>query len=267
VDKAPELLAGTLILPRLLSLLALFALACGGGSLVMPPAEQEGGADAATSAPDATADANLLLPDLETLEPQQVHVQTSPLTGEREMRFQTIVLNKGAGPLTLLGNYDPKSDSTHAYQIISSRDGTEKSRFAGAFVFHATHNHWHFEDFTQFELWSYRPGGRLDALVAGTGKLTFCIFDTVPVLDDATTEPAYPGCGNEFQGISIGWGDIYEAIVPGQHIDLTGVPDGRYAFRSTTDPDNLLVESDDGNNSVVVYIEINGLSLRFLDEP
>ena len=237
------------------------AAACDGGNF--PPPGQ-GGADPTQTqtpppAPTSTPapDPNLLLPDMETLAPEQLYVQISPQTGVRELRFATTVINSGAGPLTMLGAYDPKSDRTNAYQLISTRQGTERSRFAGSFVFHEGHNHWHFEDFTQFELWTYEPDGGLDDLLASTGKLTFCIFDTVPVLDNATPDRAFPGCGNELQGISVGWGDTYEAFVPGQRIDLTGVPDGRYALRSTADPDNRLVESNDSNNSIVVYVAIS----------
>ena len=243
--------------------------ACDGGSL---PPDGEGGADPAqrpepTLPPPPAPDPNLLLPDLETLEPEQLFVQVSPRDGTRELRFATTVINSGAGPLTMLGTYDPKSASTHAYQLISTRQGTEQSRFAGSFIFHDTHGHWHFEDFTRFELWSYKPGGSLDAMLTTTGKLTFCIFDTLPVLDDATPDPAFAGCGNELQGISVGWGDTYEAIVPGQHLNLTNVPDGRYALRSTADPANLLVESNERNNDIVVYVEIIGLALELLNGP
>jgi subtilase family serine protease len=65
----------------------------------------------------------------------------------------------------------------------------------------------------------------------------------------------------------VGWGDTYEATVPGQHLNLTSVPDGRYALRSTADPDNLLVESNERNNDVIVYVEITGLALDVLDGP
>ena len=125
-----------------------------------------------------------------------------------------------------------------------------------------------FESFTEFELWTYGPGGGLDQLLATTGKMTFCVTDSDRVSGapaNAPTTAAYGGCGQVTQGISVGWSDTYWSTTPGQELDIRGVSNGRYAIRTTVDPENRLVESDDTNNSAVIYVEISGNSIRRLN--
>jgi hypothetical protein len=50
-------------------------------------------------------------------------------------------------------------------------------------------------------------------------------------------------------GISVGWRDVYLASLPGQVLDIEGVPDGNYCVAVTSDPDGRLLESDDSNNT------------------
>jgi hypothetical protein len=52
------------------------------------------------------------------------------------------------------------------------------------------------------------------------------------------------------QGESIGHGDIYQRYLPGQWIDVTGVPDGGYCLVTTADPGGQPVESSDADNSL-----------------
>ena len=157
---------------------------------------------------------------------------------------------------------------TRATQLVHSAafDGSEE-RFVGSFVFHPGHTHWHFEDFTAFELWTYRPGGDLDQLMATSGKMTFCLMDDDP-LDpapaNAPARAAFGGCNSRVQGISVGWGDTYGAHLVGQELDIAAVPDGRYALRSTVDPDNRLLETDDSNNDTVVFVQLTGMRLQVL---
>ncbi|HLF37050.1 MAG TPA: lysyl oxidase family protein, partial [Anaerolineales bacterium] len=66
-------------------------------------------------------------------------------------------------------------------------------------------------------------------------------------------------------GLSVGWADVYDHYLPGQSIDISGLPDGIYALMSTADPYNLIQESDETNNAAVVYLEIKGTQVSILD--
>ena len=218
-----------------------------------------------------TADPDLLLPDLQALPPEELAVETDARDGTRKIRFSTTTINRGEGPLDMRGAFNPATGRTRATQRIVSRvaDGVVE-RVAGEFVFHPGHDHWHFESFTEFELWTYRPGGELERQLATTGKMTFCVMDTSRIASPppgAPTRGAYGGCGRDTQGISAGWGDTYRASTPGQELDIRGVPDGRYAIRSTADPENRLLETDDTNNSSIVYIQLTGNRIERLPGP
>lgn len=202
----------------------------------------------------------LLLPDLEVRPTDRLSVELDAPTGARLIRFGTTVTNLGSGPLEMKGESDPETGRTQATQRIMRRDGDgHVERFTGDFVFHPAHDHWHFESFTEFELWTYHPDGTLNRLVATTGKITFCLRDTgrVDPSRSDVSPAAYTKCGKSIQGISAGWQDTYGPSVPGQQLDVTNVPDGRYAIRTTVDPENRILEADDDNNSSVAYVQLD----------
>ena len=219
--------------------------------------------------PRVELDGGLLLPDLEMVTPESLYIEVDRETGDRAIRFDTTVANLGQGPLELVGTYDPATDQTRAIQRIRTRAGGVVERFVGSFVFHPGHSHWHFEDFTAIELWSHGPDGSLEELEATTDKMTFCLMDSERVeasRPGVASRGAFGGCGQGVQGISVGWADVYGPTLPGQELDISGVPDGRYAVRSTADPDNRLPETDETNNTVIAYVEIRGTSIAVLGE-
>lgn len=266
-------------------LLALLVMACGDGDpmaehrgLGQAPSREltplAGGAEgrtlpSATMVAEATADAPRdLLPDLQILPPRELYIEEGEAV--RTLRFSTTVVNRGEGPLDIAGSYDAGSGITTATQRIHRDDGGIVEQVAGAFMFHPGHEHWHFEDFTMLELWTYDDDGELDEMKATTGKATFCAVDEV-LEDESLTHvpegPSFLECGQGVQGISVGWSDTYTADLIGQELDITGVPDGRYAVRTLADPAERLREGDDGNNALVVYVELRGTEIELRDGP
>jgi hypothetical protein len=77
----------------------------------------------------------------------------------------------------------------------------------------------------------------------------------------------YGTCTYGRQGLSVGWVDVYDHYLPGQSIDISGLPDGTYALMSTADPYNLIQESDETNNAAVVYLQIEGGRVSVVDRP
>jgi hypothetical protein len=51
------------------------------------------------------------------------------------------------------------------------------------------------------------------------------------------------------EGISVGWGDVYEAWRDGQYLDVTGLPAGRYLLVHRVNQGGLLKESSYANNA------------------
>lgn len=117
------------------------------------------------------------------------------------------------------------------------------------------HNHWHFKDFTNYELLDDQ--GR--DVVTGR-KQAFCLMDIRRVGADARRRPSHT-CNAP--GISVGWADIYSYSLDGQWIDVTGVPAGTYTLRVTVNYGRLINESDYRDNTATVRnVVIPGSSYR-----
>ena len=91
---------------------------------------------------------------------------------------------------------------------------------------------------------------------------------------DTSTYPINPpditGCqAVTTQGISSGWADAYQLPLPGQELEITGLPRGHYCLTSRTDPLNVLAELDDENNVRRVHIALRPAKLvvQKLDSP
>ncbi|KAL9189438.1 hypothetical protein ACHAXT_009113 [Thalassiosira profunda] len=103
------------------------------------------------------------------------------------------------------------------------------------------HKHWHFKEFTYYELINSVTG----EIITGR-KQAFCLMD-IRRMDPSAGGATY-GCGN--QGISAGWADIYSYNLDGQHIDITGVPAGTYELRVTINAGGAIAETDHTDNTV-----------------
>jgi Lysyl oxidase len=226
--------------------------------------------------------ATRLTPDLQTLKPYKISVETTS-SGERRLRFSNEVVNAGSGPLEVVpksedcnGDGKVKNDRT-AYQRLYSdangngyfERGTDTSfttNRAGCMVFHPAHHHWHFEDFADYELKRLADG----SVVASSTKVTFCMEDSRRVLPNALGSPSTPyftTCSRtSAEGISIGWSDIYGASLRDQFISIEGVPDRDYCLVSTADPSNKLIEGNDDNNRASTALHLSGNTVSVLDQ-
>lgn len=221
----------------------------------------------ATSTP---VNSSLLLPDLQAEPPVELYIQLNPDTFERELWFDSRVINIGDGPLEMIGKYDRQSNKTRAVQRIETKQDTFQEIVVGYFVYHEAHKHWHFEDFIELEIFPYDPKGAPDKLVATTGKTTYCLHDVDRMSSPLPNSPifaVYLGCDPVVQGLSVGWRDVYISTLPGQQLNIQNLPDDRYMLRMTADPENLIMEKDDDNNSSVIYIEIRGRRVSVIPAP
>ncbi|HEY7400152.1 MAG TPA: lysyl oxidase family protein [Actinomycetota bacterium] len=216
-------------------------------------------------------------PNLQTLTPTDLSIEVLP-NGHKKLRLTNEVSNVGAGPIELKPR---KKDCDHDGKLQNDRtafqrvyedanangvfdrgtDVTFHRHKVGCFEFDKAHGHWHFQDYARYELFE------LDGtLVRQHAKVGFCLLDTDQVAIGLPGEPAsaYYGtdvsvCGDlDVQGVSVGWADIYQAPLPGQSIGIAGVPDGNYCLVSTVDPENLVHETDEGDNEARLQIQITG---------
>ena len=169
------------------------------------------------------------------------------------LRFSNTVWNAGEGPLELRGE-TVSAQRTKVYQRIYDETSAFSEQVVGEFIFHPAHNHWHFENFAEYELWTkaeydtWIASNRVRGQAQKRGSKTiFCMMDTAKVqnLPGSPSTKAYSSCGQILQGISVGWGDTYGYNLPEQWIDLgtSKLTDGTYVLRSVVDHKNTLIES------------------------
>lgn len=179
--------------------------------------------------------------------------------GQSLLRLATTGWNAGTGPLELVagevvtGSDPPKQK---VYQRVYVNGGAPVLSYAGSFTYHAGHNHIHFDDYATYSLQPVNAPGGSERL--GT-KTTFCVMDTNKIngaLPGAPSGAVYSTCGNQIQGISVGWGDTYGAHLAGQEIDFTDNADGVYRLRIELDPKKLVVESNENDNVSCVLLNI-----------
>src|SRR5262245_66089059 len=127
--------------------------------------------------------------------------------GVKQLVFSATTWNNGDGPLVLVaGETDAATLKQKVYQRVFLSDGTFYNRVAGDFVWHPSHNHFHFEDYAVYTLQPFNAPG---ASSRTSAKTSFCVMDTTAVdttLPGAPKKPVYVICGNAMQGMSVGWG-------------------------------------------------------------
>ena len=210
--------------------------------------------------PAASRSASPLYPDLRALPPRNLRLDTVTVdeATHHVLRFTITVWNAGEGPLELRGA--SSEDQTFVYQRVYDEAGEFAEQLVGEFIFHPAHNHWHFENFAEYELWTrsdydrWLTGATEDwgaarwrgSKTTGQGE-SVCVRDSRPVDSRPDSPPSrvYHSCDRDVQGVSVGWGDTYRYNLPEQWIDVgeTPLPDGEYVLRLIADPRNLLYES------------------------
>jgi hypothetical protein len=205
-----------------------------------------------------------LMPDLSTMPFGGISIRHEG--GRTVLRFGNTVGNQGLGVLELRprrrdcdGDGDVSNDRLAIQRIYEDTDasgaferGTDliaRTVEVGCMVFHPAHDHWHLQGFARYELRSMATG----AVVAASPKVSFCARDSLPAFPDLPGFSAFPYYGacsrNSITGLSVGWADLYEASLPGQDLDVTGLPNGRYCLTSVADPKDRIDEADETNNA------------------
>lgn len=179
--------------------------------------------------------------------------------------FTSEVYNVGNGPFIVNGaRKSTKVTNMTASQVINSTDGSSRTVSNTGVWYYATnsdHEHWHYKKFDVFTLKNH--SGKL---VANSSKQGFCLGDRgkgLQSLPNAVAQPVYvEHCGLKKRrllsingGISVGWGDDYNAFLEGQSINVTKVPAGTYCLehRATSEFEELTRD----NNVAVALLAID----------
>ncbi len=185
--------------------------------------------------------------------------------GNDQLTFGANIANLGSGPLVVEG-YRVNESTMTATQWEYRNGVPVKSSSAGEFEWDARegHMHWHFEDIAQYDLVA------ANGSITRSGKQAFCLAPTDPI--DLTipgaeqrvdTDRLWSACGGQSalwirQVLPAGWGDTYYQGLPGQAFDITGLPNGTYSVRVTTNFRNRLKEATASNNVSNARILLGG---------
>jgi hypothetical protein len=201
----------------------------------------------------------LLCPNLRIGTPTDLYVQRAGR--QVRLRATSDVRSRGLGPMELRGRRNGQL-TMETNQRIYRRGGGHIDipsgatlRFTGVGYYFGGH-YWKVHQLARFELRRATPDGKLGEVVRTGPKLNYCLRD----LD--RTRPGrrsplgrhYPGCNqNPYRdrvtlGTSVGWSDIYPADYDKQWIDVAGLR-GCFALTMTVDPEELLFESHESDNS------------------
>lgn len=205
-----------------------------------------------------------LLPDLGVAPIQDVLIEQTQ-DGKRIFRFSTRIANVGAGPIELVAKRPSLEGDFTVFQRIRRANGTSFLRRTSAPMIYAgavPHAHWHLKSIVRYELRRLGTGSKVWSSV----KRDFCFYDESgyrPALHGAPRTSFYARKRCEEQpklqlttGISVGWLDLYHWSIPGQDLDATRLPKGRYRLLNTVDPKNWFRERNERNNTTWVDVEI-----------
>ncbi len=214
---------------------------------------------------DRITPAVAMLPDLNP-DPANLSGWTvSTVGGVTELAYATGMQNIGKGAFELRGTTTiiNNPDGTQS-QIVDQRIYNDDLTFtdvpAGAFVYHPTHGHVHYDDFAVGRIRT-RPTANWEdgSIVAYGPKTSFCLLDLShnnPQLPGSPANSVYNSCSSKVQGISVGYKDIYSSGLDGQQIDITGLPNGDYWLEVEADPMNHVQETDETNNTTRIPISL-----------
>src|SRR5688572_29348077 len=165
-----------------------------------------------------------------------IQFDTFSIPGRKLMRFSTAIANAGDGPVELLAGQANPDGTQQVHQRLYNFDPVTKAftfhsdRLAGNFIYHAGHNHLHFEGYAEYRLLTNvngQPGGaafRSDGTEVLGEKVGFCLINVTTYNSSHpgyNTSPTGYGCGNR-QGISVGRADVYSSGLDAQWVDVTG---------------------------------------------
>ena len=207
-----------------------------------------------------------LLPDLRQERPAGL-VLTRAGTRFR-LGFDSAASNVGRGALVIVGTRPYRRAATMgATQVIRLEDGRAQRRKSVGllrYVRSPDHSHWHLMPFMRYEL---RRATNLARAVRDR-KTGFCLGDRYELEMRSRVKPSEKvfrsRCGLSApwrlrvrEGISVGYGDDYDANLEGQYLNITGLSKGRYYLVHRVNGGRRLRESNYANNMAWLLLRVS----------
>jgi hypothetical protein len=222
----------------------------------------------ATAAPIAYPDLQVLMPT------NDMYVVASG--GQRTLEFTHITSDLGAGPLEIRPSYNAATGIAQGYQALYTEPKPGTWTFDHTVPIVGPMRWVPPSDYAfpldRFWLYDVGTGGGPGRIVASSPKVDFCMTSDTFVggVPDAPAENEYPSgeCSSPEGrlGLTVGWGDQYEATDGGEGIDISNLPNGTYWLRGEVDPYHYLQESNTGNDITDTKLQIEGTKVTVLEQ-
>ena len=225
-------------------------------------------ASAAGAEPIAYPDLQLLMP---TGDIAIVHKNST-----RTLEFTHITWDAGAGPLEIRPSYNPATGISQGYQALYTSPSPGVWTFShtvpivGPMIWIAPSDYRFPLD--KFGLHTVAPGGGVGTEVSTSAKVDYCMTSDTRVggVPNTPTNNEYPGseCAKPEGrlGLSVGWGDQYEATDGGEGIPISSLADGTYWLQAIVDPYHYFAESNTANDITDTKLQIEGDTVRVLEQ-
>lgn len=201
----------------------------------------------------------LLCPNLRIGKPADLYLDYGG--GRALLRATSDVESRGRGPIELRGH----RNGWHTMRVNQRihRVGGGRLVLPTRATLHFTNvgsyfggSYWKVHQLARFELYRVGPKRRIGRLVRTSPKLNYCLRDLERTGPGRRSphDRHYPGCDQDpytdavTLGTSVGWSDIYPADYDKQWIQVGGLR-GCFAFTMTVDPQHLLYESNEHDNT------------------
>ena len=216
----------------------------------------------------------ITFPDLQSVIPT-ADIYIVSAEGKRTLEFTHITSDLGAGPLEMRPIYNKATGISQGYQALYTMPSPGVWKFAYTVpivgpMYYVGGGDYRFP-FDRFAVYSSTEG-QAGSVVATSPKELYCMTSDVFVggVPNSPSSNGYPSgnCSRPegILGLSVGWGDEYDATDGGEGIDITSLPDGVYWLRAETDPDHYFQESNPANNITDTKIAIEGASVKVLEQ-
>ena len=146
--------------------------------------------------------------------------------------YGIIEIQRSSGAISLAGDgalevwaNEAEGNTQDVFQRIYQANGSSRDVEAGGFTYFEPHGHSHFDEFVLFNLREVNPDGSIGEVVAsGDSKYSFCLLNIRQPFPELTENAIIAdgrggtSCGDDVQGISVGYSDVYNSNLENQWI-------------------------------------------------
>jgi hypothetical protein len=214
-------------------------------------------------------------PDLQLLMPTG-EISILHTGGTRTLEFTHVTWDAGAGPWEIRPSYNATTGISQGYQALYTSPSPGVWKFdhtvpiVGPMIWQPPSDY----NFPLDRFWLYTvaPEGGLGTLVSTSPKVDFCMTSDTFVggVPNTPNQNEYPSGECELPngrlGLTVGWGDQYDATDGGEGFDITSLPDGTYWMRGEVDPYHYFTESNPSNNVTDTKLQIEGNTVHVLEQ-